>query len=115
VFGLRPDRYLLDRANWMREAWPIDVVEVNQEHAAALGERDAVCFGDYPPDGSLLCVTREGQSVNCFREGEWEQVRASWSSIADWLKAESERLSGCFDESGMRLVPEQELLPHTVH
>jgi hypothetical protein len=114
LYGLRPDRYVLDRANWMREAWPVDILEANGEHQGALDALDAVCFGDYSADHSLLCVCRETQVVTCFEGRMFGRVRRNWRSIDEWLTEETSRLSGCFDENGIRLVDEHQLVPPLV-
>lgn len=114
VYGLRPDEYLLERSDWFRKALPVDIVEVNQEHSHALAAREWVCFGDYCHDLSLICMERPTGRVVCVVESDFRRWRHAWASLDEWLVQEARRLSGYFDEAGVRLVDEELTLPTSV-
>jgi hypothetical protein len=112
IFGLLPDKYLLDRRNWFEKRLPLNIVDVQAEHAHRLDELNMLCFADYGYDRSLVCIERNSQRVYCFVGEAFDAVRATWLNLDEWLETEIERIAMLFDESGiLRVSDEKECLP----
>ena len=111
IYGFRPDHYLLERKDWLRNALPHDLVEVNREYERDLTSRNMVCFADYVYDRSLVLLDRLSERVTCLVGDDFNHVRTSWESVDEWLTAEVARLATLFDEDGRLLLGEQATLP----
>ena len=110
IFGLLPDTYFLDRANWFEKGLPLNVLEINQEYKADLKKRGLVCFADYGSDRSLVCMDKGSESIICFVGEDFENRRMAWPGLDEWLRTEIQRLSMYFDRSGKLILASDELL-----
>ena len=73
--------------------------------------RDAVVFGSYGYDASMLMVDRRTEAVRCSFGRDVSRTRFEWSSIDDCLENEIRRLSQLFTAEGDCQVPCEGLVP----
>lgn len=81
---------------------PYDISISNIEERPSDAPSDAIFFGCFDWDGSLLYMTLESDEVLlCSRESAKPLFK--WHSINDMLKSESARLSKHFDDKGIEI------------
>jgi hypothetical protein len=110
IYGLLPDKYLLNRRDW-RCCLPFDLVAETRRWRTELDQRNMLCFGSYSYDRSPLCISRDSGLVTVFAADRFDKIRASWPSFEMFFTEELERLSAFFDEYGRCKFPPVALLP----
>lgn len=88
---------------------PFDFVQYNSYSRPARLDPECTVCGGYGFDGSAVLLNDEGRV--CVSDQTGEQVFAVGSSLADFVLAEFDRLSGLFDADG-RLTCDEELTVH---
>ncbi len=90
---------------------PFDLRESDRALASVLDREGLLRIGTYNHDGSIVCMSRDSERVQCYHEADIGRVRQAWSSLSEWLVSEIARLSLLFDSKGHPLAPEDLLLP----
>lgn len=110
IFGLLPEKYLLNRSDW-RCRIPFNLITESKRWQTELDRRNMLCFGSYGFDRSAVCLSRNSGVVTAFAADRIEKIRSTWPNFDTFLFRELERLAVFFDGYGKCSFPQDALLP----